>query len=60
MLQIVFNKISASELSQLDTLSQLELPAEFKVDEATLGNLSGQTRFAKIERSGRTLWRYRA
>ena len=39
MLQIVFNALSAAELSQLDTLSQLELLNEFKVDESTLADL---------------------
>jgi mRNA-degrading endonuclease RelE of RelBE toxin-antitoxin system len=58
--QIVFNRISAAELSKLDTLAQLELLDQFKVDADTLENLAGQQRFGKIERSGRTLYRYRA
>jgi hypothetical protein len=29
--QVIFNEISAAEISQLDTLTQLELLTEFKV-----------------------------
>jgi mRNA-degrading endonuclease RelE of RelBE toxin-antitoxin system len=58
--QIVFNRISAAELSKLDTLTQLELLDQFKVDADTLENLASQTQFGKIERHGRTLYRYRA
>ena len=60
MLQIVFNKISAAELSQLDTLTQLELLNEFKVDEEALKTIESQPRFGTIERGGRRLYRYRA
>lgn len=59
MLQIVFNEISANELSQLDTLSQLDLLDRFKVTEETLENIDGET-FGKIERDGKTLYRCRA
>jgi hypothetical protein len=44
--QIVFNEISAAELSALDTLEQLELLEEFKVGKEDLANLSGE-RFGK-------------
>ena len=57
--QIVFNEISAAEISRLDTLEQLELLDEFKVTEKDLENL-GDDRFGKIERDGRTLYRFRA
>lgn len=57
--QIVFNEISASELSSLDTLEQLELLDEFKVGKDDLENLEGD-RFGKIERDGRVLYRFRA
>jgi mRNA-degrading endonuclease RelE of RelBE toxin-antitoxin system len=60
MLQIVFNKISAAELSQLDTLTQLELLNEFRVDEEALKTLESKPRFGMIERGGRRLYRYRA
>ena len=58
MLQIVFNEISAAELSGLDTLEQLELLEEFKVGKEDLDNLNGE-RFGKIERDGTVLYRYR-
>ena len=59
MFQIVFNEISAAEISRLDTLEQLELLDEFKVTENDLENL-GDERFGKIERDGRVLYRFRA
>jgi mRNA-degrading endonuclease RelE of RelBE toxin-antitoxin system len=57
--QIVFNEISASEISQLGTLEQLELLDEFKVSEKDLERIDGD-RFGKIEREGKTLYRFRA
>jgi mRNA-degrading endonuclease RelE of RelBE toxin-antitoxin system len=57
--QIVFNEISAAELSCLDTLEQLELLDEFKVGKDDLENLEGD-RFGKIERDGTVLYRFRA
>ena len=59
MFQIVFNEISAAEISQLGTLDQLELIDEFKVSEADLQSLDGE-RFGKIERDGKTLYRFRS
>ena len=59
MFQIVFNEISAAELSALDTLEQLELLDEFKVGEEDLAKLNGD-RFGKIDRDGRVLYRFRA
>jgi len=57
--QIVFNEISAAELSRLDTLEQLELMDQFKVTQEDLDSLDGE-RFGKIERDGKKLYRYRA
>jgi len=57
--QIVFNEISAAELSSLGTLEQLELLDEFKVGKDDLANLEGD-RFGKIERDGTVLYRFRA
>lgn len=57
--QIVFNEISAAEISQLGTLEQLELLDEFKVSEKDLENMDGE-RFGKIERDGKTLYRFRS
>lgn len=59
VLQIVFNEISAAELSGLDTLEQLELLEEFKVGEEDLANLDGE-RFGRLERDGILLYRYRS
>ena len=59
MFQIVFNEISAAELSSLGTLEQLELIDEFKVGKEDLANLNGD-RFGKIDRDGRVLYRFRA
>ena len=58
MLQIVFNEISAAEISQLDTLEQLDLLDEFKVTEQDLESLDDD-RFGKIERDGVPLYRFR-
>jgi mRNA-degrading endonuclease RelE of RelBE toxin-antitoxin system len=57
--QIVFNEISAAELSRLDTLEQLELMDQFKVTQEDLESLDGE-RFGMIERDGKKLYRYRA
>ena len=57
--QIIFNELSAAEISQLDTLLQLELLTEFKVTPADLESADGG-RFGKLEREGKTLYRYRA
>ena len=59
MLQIVFNEISAAEISQLGTLEQLELLDEFKVCEQDLEQLDDD-RFGRIERDGKQLYRFRA
>lgn len=59
MFQIIFNTISAAEISQLDTLEQLDLLSSFKVTQEQLENLDGEC-FGVVEREGRTLYRYRA
>lgn len=59
MLQIVFNEISAGEISRLDTLEQLDLLDAFKVTQDTLQNIDGKS-FGKIERGGTSLFRFRA
>lgn len=59
MFQIVFNEISAAEISALGTLEQLELLEEFHVTEQDL-NGSGSDRFGKIERDGHVMYRFRA
>ena len=59
MLQIVFNEVSAAEISQLDTLTQLDLLDAFKVSEDDIERPDGE-HFGKLEREGHTLYRYRA
>lgn len=59
MLQIVFNEISAKEISQLSTLEQMEMLDGFKVTPEDLEDLD-QEHFGKIERDGITLYRFRS
>ena len=62
VLQIVFNEISAAEISRMDTLEQLELLDAFKVTEADLADLDNeksQKCFGKITRDGKILYRFR-
>lgn len=59
MLQIVFNEISAAEISQLGTLEQLQVFDDFQVTHEDLENLDGD-RFGKIIREGKTLYRFRS
>lgn len=59
MFQVIFNEISAAEMSQLDTILQLELLTEFKVTPEDLSAPDGE-RFGRIERAGKPLYRYRA
>ena len=59
MLQIVFNEISAAEISQIPTLDQLELFSEFQISKADLQNLPEKS-FGKIEHNGKCLYRFRA
>lgn len=56
--QIIFNEISAGEVSAIPTLEQLELVGGFQVDE---NSLSGENvQFGVIEREGRKIYRYRS
>ena len=57
MLQIVFNKISAAEVSSIPTLEQLDLLGGFQVSESTLQTLD-DARFGKMEKDGKILYRY--
>ncbi len=59
MLQIIFNEISAAEISQLPIEMQLEVLTEFKVSPEDLENLD-QEIFGRLEREGKTLYRYRS
>jgi len=57
--QIIFNEISAGEISQLDTLEQLRLLNQFTVSPDDLEQPDGD-RFGLIERGGKILYRYRS
>ncbi len=59
MFQVIFNELSAAEISQLDTVLQLELLMEFKVTPEDLKSLDGE-RFGRMDREGKALYRYRA
>lgn len=59
MFQVIFNEISAAELSQLPTLTQLELLNEFQVTPDDLENPDGD-KFGLLQRDHKTLFRYRA
>ncbi len=59
MFQIIFNELSAAEMSALPKLLQLDLLAEFQVLPNELENLDA-SKFGIIERKGKRLHRYRA
>lgn len=59
MFQIVFNELSAAEISALPKSLQLELLAEFQILPEDLDQLDSE-RFGLIERDGKKLYRYRA
>ena len=56
--QVIFNSISAAEMSALPKDLQLDLLAEFQVLPEDLSGLDGEN-FSRIQRDGRTLHRYR-
>ena len=59
MFQIIFNSLSAKELSSMPKLLQLNLLGEFEVLPEDLDKLDGE-KFGRIERHGKTLYRFRA
>ena len=59
MFQIIFNELSAAEISALPKRLQLELLAEFQILPEDLDHLDSE-RFGVIEREGKKLYRYRA
>lgn len=59
MFQIIFNELSAAEMSALPKTLQLELLAEFQILPTDLGCLD-KSKFGVIERDGKKLHRYRA
>lgn len=59
MYQIVFNELSAAEMAALPKELQLDLLVEFEVLPENLDELD-PGKFGKLERDGKTLYRYRA
>ena len=59
MFQIIFNELSAAEMSALPKTLQLDLLAEFQILPTDLDNLDAR-KFGVIEREGKKLYRYRA
>src|SRR5881296_1496802 len=59
MFQIIFNELSAAEISALPKKLQLELLAEFQILPEDLDHLDSE-RFGVIQREGKKLYRYRA
>ena len=59
MFQIIFNQLSAAEMSALPKTLQLDLLAEFQILPTELDNLDG-SKFGLIQREGKKLYRYRA
>jgi len=59
MFQIIFNELSAAEISALPKRLQLELLAEFQILPEDRELLDSE-RFGVIERDGKKLYRYRA
>jgi len=57
--QIIFNELSAAEISALPKKLQLELLAQFQILPEDLDQLDSE-RFGVIERDGKKLYRYRA
>jgi mRNA-degrading endonuclease RelE of RelBE toxin-antitoxin system len=59
MFQIIFNELSAAEISALPKSLQLDLLAQFQIMPADLNRLDPK-RFGLIERQGKKLYRFRA
>jgi mRNA-degrading endonuclease RelE of RelBE toxin-antitoxin system len=59
MFQIIFNELSAAEMSALSKTMQLDLLAEFQILPADLDHLD-ESKFGVIQREGKKLYRYRA
>jgi mRNA-degrading endonuclease RelE of RelBE toxin-antitoxin system len=57
--QIIFNELSAAELSVLPKTLQLDLLAEFQIMPEDMDRLDSK-RFGVIEREGKKLYRFRA
>lgn len=58
VLEIVFNELSAAEMSKMGTMEQLDLLDQFHVQKSDLDKLDGE-KFGLIERDGKKLYRFR-
>ncbi|MEZ5305046.1 MAG: type II toxin-antitoxin system RelE/ParE family toxin [Verrucomicrobiales bacterium] len=58
MFQVIFNEISAAEISQLPTTLQLEILTDFQVTPDDLKAMDPD-RYGSMERDGKKLYRYR-
>jgi hypothetical protein len=58
VLEIVFNELSAGEMSQMGTMEQLELLDQFHVQKSDLERLDGD-KYGLIERDNKKLYRFR-
>ena len=58
--QIVFNDRSTAELSALPKPLQLEVMSSFNLTPEDMTKLEQDDRFGRLEREGRTLYRFRA
>jgi hypothetical protein len=58
VLEIVFNELSAAEMSQMGTMEQLELLDQFHVQKSDLEHLDGD-KYGLIERDNKKLYRFR-
>jgi len=59
LFQIIFNEISAAEISRLDTMEQLDLLDQFKVNPDELDGGESE-KFGRLERDGKSLYRFRS
>ncbi len=59
MFQVIFNSLSAAEMAALPKELQLEVLADFQILPEDFENLDS-TRFGKVQRDGRRLFRFRA
>ena len=59
MFQVIFNPVSVAEMSALPKELQLEILADFQLLPTDLENLDA-SRFGRVRRDGRTLYRCRA
>lgn len=60
MFQVIFNPISAREMSQIPRTLQLEILSEFHFLPEDLEQLDQNEHFGQLKREGKNLYRYRS